>query len=177
MPYSTTPESVAFSLLSFSVCRPLMHGFVLGQQPRPKKIYCAMPSSLCAQRAARKALANSALATPDVAPVFASAMPAKALKKRKRLRPRYHGGGFYFLTRKDGPARCYHSGCTGCTAQLLTRTGAVSFGLCMQCCVMLFGLYSAAIALMRTSTVLFGLRRVVLFGLHSTTQCQAQPLQ
>jgi hypothetical protein len=32
-----------------------MHGFVLGQFSRPKKIHCAMPSSLCAQRVARKA--------------------------------------------------------------------------------------------------------------------------
>jgi hypothetical protein len=64
-----------------------------------------MPSNLCVQRVVRKALVTSALATPNVAPVFASVVPAKTLKKRKRLRPHYYSGGLYFLTCKDGPAR------------------------------------------------------------------------
>ena len=85
-----------------------------------------MPSSLYVQRIARKALVTSALATPDVAPAFASVVPAKTLKKRKKLRPHYYSGGLNFLTRKDGPAHYYYS---GCTVQLLTRTGTALFGL------------------------------------------------
>jgi hypothetical protein len=35
--HSTTPKSLAFSLLPSFVCRPLMHGFVLGKHSHPQK--------------------------------------------------------------------------------------------------------------------------------------------
>ena len=91
------------------LCLPSPHAWFCSWTAfSPKKIYCTMPSSLCVQRIARKALVTSALATPDVAPVFASVVPAKTLKKRKKLRPHYYSGGLHFLTRKDGPAHYYY---------------------------------------------------------------------
>ena len=66
------------------LCLPSPHAWFCSWTAfSPKKIYRTIPSTLYVQRIARKALVTSALATPDVAPVFASVVPAKTLKKRR----------------------------------------------------------------------------------------------